>query len=185
MIEEPEQRSSLLSALLSPEIVRRRVRDVFRIQIPSPAIVEPEPVIRTPRPKLATRVRPLAKLAETRPSPSTTRRPTQSKPAPKPTPKPVHIPVTRHPTMADYSSIAGFHLKFSVHPNKQYAHIQMNSIYGDLFESQRPALQKQNSSPSTSIVVCGTGNMMESRVTQLWFYQSHLLLTKDMYKILL
>ena len=70
MIEEPEQRSSLLSALLSPEIVRRRVRDVFRIQIPSPAIVEPEPVIETPRPKVATRIRPYAKVVERRPIPS-------------------------------------------------------------------------------------------------------------------
>ena len=56
LIEEPEQRSSLLSALLSPEIVRRRVRDVFRIRIPSPALVEPDPVIETPRPKAATRI---------------------------------------------------------------------------------------------------------------------------------
>ena len=35
--------------------------------------------------------------------------------------------------MADYSTILGFHLKFSVHPNKKDAHTQINSIYGDLF----------------------------------------------------
>ena len=167
---QERQGSSLLNALLSPETIRRNVGNIFRPLRPEPKATERTtrvvPKLERPRSDRPRQAKSVSKPA--------------SKPSPKPIPKPVHIPVTRHPTMADYSSIAGFHLKFSVHPNKQYAHIQMNSIYGDLFESQRPALQKQNSSPSTSIVVCGTGNMMESRVTQLWFYQSHLLLTKDM-----
>ena len=99
------QRSPLLDALLSPEVIRRSVSEIFHPIRPVPKETERTscPVPKLPRPR--------------------SERPYQAKPVPKP----------RLAIMADYSTIAGFHLKFSVHPNQQYAHAQMNSIYGDLF----------------------------------------------------
>ena len=129
-----------MAALLSPEVVRRRVRSIFRPVISVPTQPETGETVRTEtRTRIERTDRPISK-GSTRPVPKLTpprskRVPKSSKPPPKhPVPKP-------SPTMADYSSISGFHLKFGPHPTKSNAQNMLNSIYGSYFPDDEDFFQ--------------------------------------------